>query len=307
MAYKNDKTKNRRRYKSRYRSAHNYKPKRSSSTKAGVLVSVLTFLVIACVVVVFTFGDSIYESLDGVLSNVTETEAPTQPPTEKPTKPTEKPTQPPTEKPTKPKIQQEEQYNELLKMCKLDPEDIKVDQMIFVDTDNENLTCKVYCYERGENGVFKQEIGPFDGYIGSEGVSRKMSPTEYKTPAGLFKIEYAFGTKPEPGTKLKYSQFTTEDYWITDPNSAYYNRWMYGTQAQDWTSAQWLYEYTISYPYAIVFEYNRSPVDKTQGCAKFIHVSDTQTKGGIGVSLNHILSMLYWLDPSQGPYIAIAK
>lgn len=301
MAYKNDRTKNRRRYKSRYRSAHSYKNKRSSSqTKAAVLVSVLTFVVLASLIVVFTFGDSIYNSLNNALIEVTE--APTET-----VAPTEVVTEPPTEKPTDPLVEQEDKYLELLSLCSLEEKDIKVDQMIFVDADEDALTCEVYCYQRGDDGVFKQEIGPFSGYIGSDGISRAVSPYESKTPQGLFKLEYTFGTNADPGTKMEYTQFTEMDYWITDPNSQYYNRWMYGTQAQDWSSSQWLYEYTVSYPYAVVFNYNRNPVDNTQGCAKFIHVSYAPTNGGIGLSHDDILTLLYWLDPADKPYIAIAK
>lgn len=305
MAYKNDRTKNRRRYKSRYRSAHNYKHKRSSSqTRAAVLVSVLTFVVIASLIVVFTFGDSIYNSLDGMLTKVTETEAPTEAPTQAPTK---KPTEAPTEAPTEPPVTQEDKFMELLELCSLDLEDIKVNQMIFVDADEETLTCKVYCYQKDDTGLFVQQIGPFDGYIGSAGIDKTVAPYEEKTPTGLFKLEYAFGTKADPGTQLEYTQFTDADYWITDPNSQNYNRWMTTYDGGDWETSQWLFEYTVSYPYAIVFNYNRSPVDHTQGSAKFIHVSYAPTKGGIGVSESDILTMLYWLNPSDKPYIAIAK
>lgn len=305
MAYKNDRTKNRRRYKSRYRSAHSYKQKRSSSQqKAGILVSVATFLVIATLVITFTFGDSIYNVLDNTLSNITATEPVTQPPTEKPT---EKPTQPPTEAPTTPPVQQEEQFMMLLENCSLEMKHIKVDQMMFVDADESTLTCQIYCYDRGEDGVFRQNIGPFSGYIGEQGIDKTVTPYESKTPTGLFKIEYTFGTMPDPGIMFEYSQFNDSDYWITDPSSESYNRWVNG---YEWagTSSQWLFEFSRSYPYAIVFDYNRDPVDPAQGCAKFIHVSDGPTSwGGVGVSQNDILSILYWLNPYSKPYVAISK
>lgn len=311
MAYKNEKTKNRRRYKSRYRSAHNYKQKRSSSqTKAAVLVSVLTFLVLASLVIVFTFGDSIYEMLDSALSKQpsviqigVETQAETQ-------KPTQEPTQKPTQKPTEatPKVEQEEQYLNLLEQCSLEEKDIKVSQMVFVVANEDDNTCTMYCYEKNSDGVFEQKAGPFNGFIGQGGADSKTSPNDSKTPIGLFKVEYAFGTSADPGTPLKYTQFTVNDYWITDPDSINYNRWMYGTDNKDWDSAQWLYEYTKSYPYAVVFDYNRDPVDKSQGCAKFIHVSYVPTSGGgIGLSHDDILSLLYWLNPSKRPYVAICE
>ena len=65
MEYKNNKTSNRRRYKSRYHSPHNYKTKRGgSSNRASILIGVATFLILASLVLVFTFGDKIYSFLD---------------------------------------------------------------------------------------------------------------------------------------------------------------------------------------------------------------------------------------------------
>lgn len=306
MAYKNDRTKNRRRYKSRYRSAHSYKQKRSSSqSRAAILVSVLTFVVIASLVIVFTFGESIYEVLDNALTNITATEPPTQPST---VMPTLAPTEPPTQPPTDPPVEQDAEFMELLESSGMDLEDVLVNQMMFAKVDEATLTCTITCFEKDETGKFVKPFEALSGYIGSEGADTMVTPYEAKTPTGLFKVEYAFGTNYNPGTKLQYDQFTMEDYWITDPNSQYYNRWMSGTSAQDWESSQWLYEFTKSYPYAIVLNYNRNPVDPTQGCAKFIHVSYTPTSwGGIGLSHDDILTLLYWLDPSDGPYIRIYK
>ncbi len=307
MEYRNDKTGNRRRYKSRYRSAHNYKHKHAqSSSKSAILVAVLTFVVIASLVVVFTFGDSIYNMLDAKLDEITATQAPTVAPSEKETvKP--KPTQKPTEAPTEPPVKQDEQFMQLLESSNMELSDVKGSQYVFVDADEENLTCKVYCYEKGDDGKFTLALGPFDGYIGSEGISELVSPTEYKTPIGNFAIEYAFGTQANPGCGLEYSQFTIYDYWITDPASINYNRWMTTQENRDWDSAQWLYEYTRTYPHAIVFDYNRTNVDPAQGCAKFIHVSNSTTKGGVGISETDIESLLYWLNISKSPYVCIFK
>lgn len=304
MAYKNDRTKNRRRYKSRYRSAHSYKQKRSSSqTRAAVLVSVLTFVVIASLVIVFTFGDSIYTMLDNTLDNMTQTEAPTETPTQAPT---EAPTEPPTQAPTDPPVVQSDEFMALLESSSLDLENIEADQLIFTQVNKENLTCTITCFEKDETGLYVKPFEALSGFIGSEGADTMITPYEAKTPLGLFKIEYAFGTKSDPGTALEYTQFDDADYWITDPNSANYNRWMSTYEGGDWSSSQWLFEYSRSYPYAIVFDYNRDPVDHSQGCAKFIHVSYEATRnGGIGLSENDILSLLYWLNPGKNPYIGI--
>ena len=65
MEYKNNKTGNRRRYKSRYHSPHNYKTKHTgSSNRAPILIGVATFVILASLVLVFAFGDNIYTFLD---------------------------------------------------------------------------------------------------------------------------------------------------------------------------------------------------------------------------------------------------
>lgn len=308
MAYKNNRTKNRRRYRSRYRNAHNYRAKRSpSQTKAAAAVAVITFLIIASLVLIFTFGDQIYNWIDNALSGImpatVDEASPTQIETIAPTQvQTEKPTQPP--KPTEaPTVAQDEQFMSLLSSTGKTVDQLKNSQMIFVKT--EGTVCTVYCYQKGSDGLWSEAIGPFSGYIGSQGASTDISPYESKTPIGTFNIEFAFGTKYDPGTKLEYYQVDIQTRWITDPNSINYNRFVEDVEYQDWEYSQWLYEYIYSYPYAVVFDYNRNPVDKSQGCAKFLHVSSDETDGGIGISEENLLSVLYWLDPGLSPTISI--
>lgn len=311
MAYKNNKTKNRRRYKSRYRNPHNYKAKRTGSqTRAAVLVAVLTFVVVSSLVIVFTFGDSIYDWMDGKLKLMTatkdevtvaatETNAATAAATQAVTEP---PTQPSTE------VQQQALFKALAAKNNIDMSAFEGNQIIFADADDSDPTiCKVYCYEKGADGVYKQVVGPYDGHLGYAGVGAVVAPYEDKTPTGVFKIEYAMGTKENPGTGIEYNQFTTQSYWITDPSSINYNRWMETEDNKDWETSQWLYEYIFSYPYAVVFDYNRTNTDHNLGCAKFLHVSNEPTAGGVGVSEDEIREILYWLNINKKPYIAISE
>ena len=312
MAYKNDRTKNRRRYKTRYKSRHNYKTNRSSSqTKAAVLVSVLTFVIIASVIITFSFGDSIYQSLEAALANARAKKKiePTKPIVVS-TIPVTKPTDAPTEAATEPQVPQDEQFLSLLELGGLTVSDITGDQIILVDTDNGTKTCKVYCYEKDDEGVYKQTLNTYDGYIGSDGAAEFVAPAESKTPLGIFNIEYAVGTYGDPGTALEYSQFSYGDYWITDPNQTNYNRWITSEDYNTRYIGQPLWEYSVSYPYALVFDYNRNPTDPAQGCAKFVHVyryDNPYTKGGIGLSIYDLQSILLWLTPDANPQIAISE
>lgn len=319
MAYKNDKTKNRRRYKTRYRSSHNYKQKRSSSqTKAAVLVSVLTFVVIASVIITFAFGDDIFNYLDKTFTSITQKSPEEKKPikisagaTTEPEKPTAAVTEAPTEAPTeekKPEVKQDAAFLQLLKQNNIAETDIVGTQIIFVDANETDNTCKLYCYEKDSKGKWTKALSDFSGFVGAEGVSETMTPYEAKTPIGVFNIEYAAGTDYNPGTGLSYDQFGYDDYWVTDPNSVYYNRWMYTLSSCDWSSAQELWDYTVSYPHCIVFDYNRTNIDHSQGCAKFLHVQDKPTSGGgIGISRTDIVTILKWLEQSKAPVIAISK
>jgi L,D-peptidoglycan transpeptidase YkuD (ErfK/YbiS/YcfS/YnhG family) len=314
MEFKNSKTANRRRYKSRYHSPHNYKTQRSKSeNRAAILVAIATFLVIASLVLIFTFGDSIYTFFDGMLHPpVAPTSAATQAPTEDPSAatepptmaPTEAPTAPPTEAPTDAPVKQDAAFDALIAKAGIDLSSIPGSQMILVETAGTSAT--VYTYEMGDDGVWSQKFAPVSGFIGEDGASSYCVPDDHATPLGTYNIEYAIGVNDDPGTPLKYHQIEYGMRWVTDPASINYNRMVDGDATYiDFESCQWLHEYTVSYPYAVVFDYNRDPVDSSQGCAKFLHVSSGPTRGGVGISEGELYDILRWLDPGYAPTISI--
>ena len=313
MEYKNNRTANRRRYKSRYHSPHNYKTKRSKSeNRAAILVAVATFLVIASLVLIFTFGDSIYAFVDNVLHPpAAPTEAPTAAPTMAPTTateaptaaPTQAPTEPPTEKPTE--VKQSEDFLRLANAAGLDVSSLYGSQKIFVESSGSSAT--VYTYERNDNGEWVQKFSPVSGFVGESGVSSYVGPTDKSTPAGTFNIEYAMGMNDDPGTALIYYPIVYGMRWVTDPSSMNYNRLVNNnTSVIDFETCQWLHEFTLSYPYAVIFDYNRDPVDSEQGSAKFLHVSSGPTiNGGIGIPESELRNILLWLNPDSSPTISI--
>jgi len=144
------------------------------------------------------------------------------------------------------------------------------------------------------------------GFVGSGGAAADSVPFDEVTPMGLFNIEFAMGTNSDPGTKLSYSQIEYGMRWITDPASVNYNRMVDGDATYiDFSYCQDLYEYTRSYPYAVIFDYNRDPVDHTRGSAKFLHVAYAPTYGGVGIAESDLYNIMLWLDPAQNPQIAI--
>jgi len=306
MEYKNNKTANRRRYKSRYHSPHNYKTKRSgSSNRAPILIGVATFVILASLVLVFTFGDNIYSFLDNTfhpsalplpesetMGVVLETEAPAEAPTAVEAQPTDAP------------VEQGDDFNRLLTAAGLTAGNPDGSQMIFVESSG--TSAKVYFYEKGADGVWSRQFDVVDGFVGTGGAADTSGPADEITPKGTYHIEFAFGTNSNPGTALEYTTVDMNTQWVTDPASVNYNRMVWaGGVVADYMSCQQLYEYTKSYPYAVVFDYNRNPVDSSMGCAKFLHVSSQPTYGGVGISEPALQTILQWLDPAANPTISI--
>ncbi|MBQ9248009.1 MAG: hypothetical protein IJ171_05420 [Ruminococcus sp.] len=306
MEYKNNKTANRRRYKSRYHSPHNYKTKRTgSSNRAPILIGVATFVILASLVLVFTFGDSIYTFLDNTfhpsalpiaqsetMGVVLETEAQAEAPTVVEALPTDAP------------VEQGEDFNRLLTAAGLSSPNADGSQMIFVESSG--TSAKVYFYEKGADGVWTRQFDVVDGFVGTGGAADTVGPADEVTPKGTYHIEFAFGTNSNPGTALEYTAVDMNTQWVTDPASVNYNRMVWaGGVVADYVSCQQLYEYTKSYPYAVVFDYNRNPVDSSMGCAKFLHVASQPTYGGVGISEPALQTVLQWLNPSANPTISI--
>ena len=306
MEYKNNKTGNRRRYKSRYHSPHNYKTKHTgSSNRAPILIGIATFVILASLVLVFTFGDNIYTFLDNTfhpsalplpesetMGVVLETEAQIEAPTAVEALPTDAP------------VEQGDDFNRLIAAAGLKTEELSGSQMIFVESSG--TSAKVYFYEKSTDGVWTRQFDIVDGYVGTGGVADTVGPADDTTPKGTYKFEFAFGTNPNPGTAFEYTLVDYNTQWVTDPASVNYNRMVWaGGVIEDYATCQQLYEYTKSYPYAVVFDYNRNPVDSSLGCARFLHVATQPTYGGVGISEPALVTILQWLSPDANPTISI--
>lgn len=312
MEYKNDKTANRRRYKSRYHSPHNYKTKRSKSeNRAAILVGIATFLVLASLVLVFTFGDSIYQFLDrtfnpsSIINGKPSAEdstigIATEPASEAMTAAAVTETVAPTDN-----VPQSAEFTRLATAAGLDPAAIKGSQMIFVETSG--TTATVYTYEKDQNGTWNQKSGPIQGYTGEGGAAADTVPYDAVTPTGTYNIEFAMGTNPNPGTALSYNEIVYGMRWVTDPASVNYNRLIDSDSAAvDYETSQDLSEYTVSYPYCVIFDYNRDPVDPGKGSSKFLHVGYApNNRGGISIPEEDLYNILMWLNPANSPQISI--
>jgi L,D-peptidoglycan transpeptidase YkuD (ErfK/YbiS/YcfS/YnhG family) len=160
-------------------------------------------------------------------------------------------------------------------------------------------------WECGNEGWTRVE-GPIPCTIGRNrlAVAGEKREGDGRTPRGIFRLGLAFGSEPHVETKLDYRQATADDFWIDDPKSLQYNRWVHGKPA-----AKSFEKLMIDdYKYAAVIEYNTNPVVPGRGSAIFLHVWEGENKptsGCVAVQEANLKFLLAWLDKAKNPVIVI--
>jgi L,D-peptidoglycan transpeptidase YkuD (ErfK/YbiS/YcfS/YnhG family) len=145
--------------------------------------------------------------------------------------------------------------------------------------------------------------------VGRNGISPNASESSRYTPAGMFTLTEAFGHKTNPGGRLYYRYVAKSNswWWVSDTRSKYYNKPYWCPPAQcpfDTSKGENLGQVGPVYDYAVVMNYNRSPVVPGKGSAFFIHIANTlPTAGCVSTSQPAVLAMMRWLDPKQHPVI----
>ena len=183
--------------------------------------------------------------------------------------------------------------------------ELSCSQLILVIANGADAT--VYCFDRPETGIWTEnsDIGSIGGHVGKNGVSASKREGDGCTPIGLYPLGFSFGNCPKPDTAMEYTRITDTSYWVDDPGSTYYNEWVEGNENADWSSAEKLSEYTNSYAYAVVIEYNTDPTVPGDGSAIFFHCGEKPTVGCISVTQQNVLQILKWLNPEKEPNIFI--
>ena len=131
-----------------------------------------------------------------------------------------------------------------------------------------------------------------NGYVGVDGVGN-ASEYAHITPSGIYSLSIAFGVNSNPGTALPYTQVDSSYYWVDDPSSDWYNRFVTtNTTTPDWSSAEHIIDYPVPYAYAIAIDYNTSCV-KGAGSAIFLHCSNgNPTYGCVSVPQSAMITIL---------------
>lgn len=188
-------------------------------------------------------------------------------------------------------------------------------------------TAMLKAYEKQDDGTWSRVGHKAKAYVGRNGLepgeSRRQNTD--KTPAGTYRLRWAFGIRNDPGTRMRYVRVDGNDVWPYDPRRpATYNvfqrRGIDGIWRRGWDEP--LAAYGISYSYALVLDFNlppgpiakgadgirrtTQPADTRRGGGIFLHATDgTPTAGCIAIPVRAMRSVLQWLDPDQRPTITI--
>ncbi|MGN7455685.1 L,D-transpeptidase family protein [Paenibacillus pasadenensis] len=162
-------------------------------------------------------------------------------------------------------------------------------------------------YER-QDGKWLRTLGKAPAVVGRSGIG-KMKEGDGRTPSGLYPLGKAFGSagKP-PGLRLPYTKTDGSDFWVDDPASPDYNRWI---RSETGPKAEWASFERLRQPlyrYAVVIGYNEQPVVPGKGSAIFLHLwrgADQPTAGCVALSESALLKLLARLDAARKPVIFI--
>lgn len=177
-------------------------------------------------------------------------------------------------------------------------------QVILITTKGYNTNQgQVRTFEKDGNGKWQQQLSA-TAYIGKNGFADQKVEGDLKSPTGKYSIGHAFGTAGNPGTKLSFKQATSEDVWVDDSNSKYYNTWQSNNQSdKDWNSAEKMTHEL--YKYGFVINYNTAQTPN-KGSAIFMHVArpgSGYTTGCTATNEGDLLKIMRWIDPGKNPVI----
>lgn len=195
------------------------------------------------------------------------------------------------------------QPEELIKKLKLYGYNIDYnvsgDHLIMIDTSKSNAS--VYCYQKSSSGYWwnimdNNQPVTDQAFIGEGGASFVVGSNSDKTPAGIWWLGEAFYIDDKPNTTYPMFQITENTYWVTDPQSKFFNQRVDDSNEKDWSSAEHMITMSKQYQYGIVVNYNTSPAKPDQGAAIFMHCGDAPTAGCIALPEAAMKSIIEWLD-----------
>jgi L,D-peptidoglycan transpeptidase YkuD (ErfK/YbiS/YcfS/YnhG family) len=143
-------------------------------------------------------------------------------------------------------------------------------------------------------------------HVGSAGMAPQAKSEVPATPMGVYSLDSAFGTAPNPGTGLPYTQVGPNHWWSGDDNSPTFNSMQVCQKSQcpfDTAASENLD--IPQYKHAVVMGVNKNKVPGG-GAAFFFHTTDGKpTEGCVAIDDATLVQIMRWLQP--GAVIAITK
>lgn len=196
-------------------------------------------------------------------------------------------------------------------------------QLLVVTTNGWDVTeGKFFCYEKKNDKWVLQFSGPAVVGINGMGVGVGISKFEMpdapvkkegdlKAPAGIFKINEAFGyaekTEVDRWIKVPYTKATSDLLCIDDANSSNYNKIVdAGSTTKDWSSGEVMERKDNLYKWGLFVEHNYPDPAKGCGSCIFIHIwknANRGTEGCTAMTEDDIVKIMKWVDASEKPLL----
>ena len=194
-----------------------------------------------------------------------------------------------------------------------------------------STTGTLKAWQRGRDGRWHLAHGPVGVRVGYNGwvPGSKRRQSTGTTPAGRYRLPYAFGRLADPGAHLSYRRFDRTDWWPYEPRDpSTYNVWQWHkARTTHWRSdkSEHLWDFAHQYSYAVVIGFNLPRgihysqrkhqwvadhrADTRRGGGIFLHVNGSgSTAGCISMTRPQMRWLVRWLRPGahpqivQGPY-----
>jgi len=164
---------------------------------------------------------------------------------------------------------------------------------------------KMDVYQRSAAGWQPIGVG-IPTHIGSAGLAPKAKSGYPATPMGIYSLDSAFGTAPNPGGGLPYVQVGPNHWWNGDDTSPTFNTMQVCQKDQcpfDTSASENLQ--IPQYKHAVVMGVNKERVPG-DGAAFFFHTTDGgPTAGCVAIDDGTLVQIIRWLRP--GAVIAITQ
>lgn len=182
----------------------------------------------------------------------------------------------------------------------------------------ESITGELRLVERVESDTWQQADDAIAVTLGRSGLAwglgehQAAPPAEFRlkregdgcSPAGVFRLPFAFGDAPEADFKMRYVPITSSLLAVDDPQSRFYNQIIDSAQVtKDWTSTEFMQREDGLYRWGIMVAHNPENLRGSGSCI-FMHLwrgPSQPTAGCTAMSEEHLLRVLRWLDPDLEP------